>query len=113
MKTLNHGAPHVVWQSTTPGIEVVVCERRKAKIRAQEPAVRERYKQERIEKEARIAEMEANKAANMIEHEDEIQARPARSWFMSGTQKQALKDATKFAVTVRDLPCECLSSWRK
>lgn len=74
---------------------------RKAEITKLEPAVRERYKEERLEKEARIAEMEANKASNLIEHEDEIHARPARSWFMTEKEKQSLKEATKLAVTVR------------
>ena len=80
---------------------VCVCVCRRAKIAALEPAVKERYKEERIEKEARLAEMEASKASNMIEHAADIHSRPAREWFMTQKQKQELKDATKLAVTVR------------
>ena len=39
--------------------------------------------EERAEKALRVAEMEANKASNMITHRDEIYSRPARSWFQS------------------------------
>jgi len=45
--------------------------------------------EEREEKEIRKAEMEATKAANMLEHEAEIFARPARTWFQSQSQKKA------------------------
>jgi len=53
--------------------------------------------QEREEKELRKAEMEAQKAANMIEHEDEIYARPARTWFQSTKEKKEAADRAKSA----------------
>jgi ATP-dependent RNA helicase DDX27 len=40
----------------------------------------------------RKAEMEAQKAENLIEHEAEIYARPARTWFQTDKQKKALAD---------------------
>lgn len=45
--------------------------------------IRTILQQEREERALRIAEMEARKAKNLIEFEDEIKARPARTWFQS------------------------------
>lgn len=45
--------------------------------------IRTIIQQEREERALRIAEMEARKAKNLIEFEDEIKARPARTWFQS------------------------------
>ena len=39
--------------------------------------------------ELRRAEMEAAKAENMVEHEAEIHARPARTWFQTRKEKEA------------------------
>jgi ATP-dependent RNA helicase DDX27 len=48
--------------------------------------------QERFDKTNRVAEMEANKATNLIEHEEEIFARPAKTWFQTPIERQAAKD---------------------
>lgn len=53
--------------------------------------------EERDEKELRKAEMEAQKASNMIEHETEIYSRPARTWFQSEQQKKDVAAAAKEA----------------
>ena len=37
----------------------------------------------------RVAEMEMNKAHNLIEHRDEILSRPARVWFTEDSKKKA------------------------
>jgi len=42
--------------------------------------------------EMRKAEMEAQKAENMVEHEAEIHARPARTWFQTKKEKEAAVD---------------------
>ena len=44
--------------------------------------------EEREEMELRKAEMEAAKAENMVEHEAEIHARPARTWFQTRREKE-------------------------
>ena len=41
------------------------------------------------EKQLRRAEMEANKIKNMMVHEDDIQARPRRTWFQTKQEKEA------------------------
>jgi ATP-dependent RNA helicase DDX27 len=43
---------------------------------------------EKEEKQLRQAEMEVKKGQNLLEHEAEIYARPARTWFQSGKDKQ-------------------------
>ncbi|KAK2080603.1 hypothetical protein QBZ16_000457 [Prototheca wickerhamii] len=44
---------------------------------------------------ARRAEMEAQKATNMLEHEAEIFARPARTWFQTAKEKRAAAEAAR------------------
>lgn len=39
----------------------------------------------------RVTEMEANKARNMIIHQEEIQSRPPRVWFQSNSEKKKSK----------------------
>ena len=51
--------------------------------------------EEAEEKALRVAEMEANKASNLIAHREEIMARPARSWFQTSKERQATKDAAR------------------
>lgn len=43
----------------------------------------------------RMAEMEANKASNLIMHHDEIMARPKKSWFQNADQKKAVDEESK------------------
>ncbi|TXT15558.1 hypothetical protein VHUM_00061 [Vanrija humicola] len=54
-------------------------------------------KEEREEKAMRQADMEIRKGQNMVEHEDEIFSRPARTWFQSEKEKQTAKEAGKAA----------------
>ena len=53
--------------------------------------------EEREDKELRLAEMEATKAQNLLDHEDEIKARPKRSWFLSAMDKASIAAAAKAA----------------
>ena len=48
---------------------------------------------EAVAKMDRIAEMEATRAQNIIEHADEIQHRPRKEWFASNKQKQKTRMA--------------------
>ena len=72
-----------------------VVEKYQRQIEEFEEDVREILRQERDEKEIRVAEMEANKAANMMMFEDDIKARPAKTWFQSEAQKLELKKISK------------------
>jgi ATP-dependent RNA helicase DDX27 len=64
-----------------------------AKIESLEPHVEEVRQAEAVAKMDRLAEMEANKAQNIIEHSAEIKNRPKREWFASENQKQKTKEA--------------------
>ncbi|OCF33533.1 ATP-dependent RNA helicase DRS1 [Kwoniella heveanensis BCC8398] len=59
--------------------------------------VQEILKEEKEEKLLRQADMELKKGQNMVEHQDEIYARPARTWFQSEKEKQDAKSASKDA----------------
>eukprot|EP00177_Eucheuma_denticulatum_P001158 GFKZ01002087.1.p1 GENE.GFKZ01002087.1~~GFKZ01002087.1.p1 ORF type:complete len:712 (+),score=115.76 GFKZ01002087.1:90-2138(+) len=50
-------------------------------------AVNTVLKEEKQEKEMRMAEMELGKAGNMLKHADDIYARPARTWFQNESEK--------------------------
>lgn len=65
--------------------------------------VHEMLEQEKVDKELRVAEMEANKASNMMEHEREIMARPARTWFTSKREKEEDRRAEPDVEERRDL----------
>lgn len=68
-----------------------------SKVEAFERDVIQILKSEREEKELRKAEMEAQKASNMIDHHDEIYARPARTWFQTKAEKATIAGEAKKA----------------
>ncbi|KAJ3554550.1 hypothetical protein NM688_g3049 [Phlebia brevispora] len=51
--------------------------------------------EEKEEKQLRQAEMELRKGQNMIEHEEEIHSRPARTWFQTTKEKAKAQEASK------------------
>ncbi|KAG7360227.1 DEAD/DEAH box helicase domain protein [Nitzschia inconspicua] len=63
------------------------------KIESLEEHVDEVLQAEAVARMDRLAEMEATKAQNIIEHSDEINARPQRQWFASEKQKKMSKEA--------------------
>lgn len=63
------------------------------KIRMLEPHLKEVLQAEAIARLDRLADMEAAKAQNLIQHSSEIQSRPPREWFTSNKQKQLTKEA--------------------
>jgi len=78
-------------KSRTIPAEVVAHWRKK--VETLERDVIEVMKSERLEKEARKAELLATKAQNMMEHADEIYNRPERKWFQNSKEKKAVLDA--------------------
>ena len=62
------------------------------RIAALEPQVAEVLQEEGEEKAIRVAEMEANKANNLLEHAEEIKSRPARSWFQTEKEKKEIRE---------------------
>eukprot|EP00850_Spirogloea_muscicola_P009958 SM000057S18388 [mRNA] locus=s57:291437:296607:+ [translate_table: standard] len=66
-----------------------------ATIEAMEEDIAAILREEREEMALRKAEMEANKAQNMVEHEAEIYARPKKTWFQSNKERRATMTAAK------------------
>lgn len=64
-----------------------------AKINSLKPHIDEVLVAEAIARFDRIAEMEAIKAQNIIQHWDEIKARPQREWFASKKEKMSSQEA--------------------
>eukprot|EP00980_Cylindrotheca_fusiformis_P029441 scaffold23476_cov125-Cylindrotheca_fusiformis.AAC.9 len=64
-----------------------------AKIYSLEEHVEEVLQAEAVARMDRVAEMEAARAQNIIEHSDEIKARPQRQWFASEKDKKMTKEA--------------------
>lgn len=59
------------------------------------PEIKEIVQEEREEKELRRTEMELTKGENMLQHEQEIHSRPARTWFQSQKEKERAKETGK------------------
>lgn len=64
-----------------------------AKILSLKPHVNEVLAAEAVARMDRIAEMEAMKAQNIIQHWDEIKSRPQKEWFASSKEKLSTKEA--------------------
>ena len=64
-------------------------------IESLEPDIEEVMQAEAVARLDRLAEMEAIRAQNLIEHADEIKSRPAREWFASNKQKAMTKEEIK------------------
>ncbi|CAK9219563.1 unnamed protein product [Sphagnum troendelagicum] len=69
----------------------------RSKIEGMEDDVRAVQQEEREERALRKAEMEANKAQNMMDHEAEIYSRPKREWFQSTRDKRMIAAEAKAA----------------
>jgi ATP-dependent RNA helicase DDX27 len=63
------------------------------KIQSLEEHVQEVLQAEAVARMDRLAEMEATRAQNIIEHSDEIKSRPQRQWFASEKEKKMTKEA--------------------
>ncbi|KAJ8538254.1 hypothetical protein K7X08_014794 [Anisodus acutangulus] len=63
--------------------------------------------EEREEMALRKAEMEANKAENMIAHRDEIYSRPKRTWFVTEKEKKLVQKAAKESAAAKENGSEC------
>ncbi|GAA5909291.1 hypothetical protein JCM6882_003790, partial [Rhodosporidiobolus microsporus] len=89
---MKHAPPESVKQRTVPADVVAAVAK---ELKAMEGEVKAVVMEEREEKEIRRGNMEVQKAQNMLEHADEIKARPARTWFQSQSEKNASKNLGK------------------
>ncbi|CAM9971228.1 unnamed protein product [Scytosiphon promiscuus] len=67
----------------------------RSKVEGMESSVKAILTEEKVEKEERCAMMEADRAVNLVEHQKEIQARPARQWIVSQQRKTELAEESK------------------
>jgi superfamily II DNA/RNA helicase len=65
------------------------------KIRALEPELRDHFRREREKASLDALQMEAEKAENLLLHEQEISARPVRTWYQTERQKGELREASR------------------
>ncbi|KAF7791845.1 hypothetical protein EIP86_002869 [Pleurotus ostreatoroseus] len=65
------------------------------KLEEMKEEVTEVLQEEKEEKQLRQAEMELRKGQNLIEHEEEIHSRPARTWFQSAKEKSKAQELSK------------------
>jgi len=68
-------------------IPIDILENNRNKIEGMEDNIKQIILEEHEDREIRIAERDAAKAQNLVEHADEIKRRPQRTWFQSETQK--------------------------
>ncbi|KAM0793768.1 hypothetical protein ACM66B_001186 [Microbotryomycetes sp. NB124-2] len=85
---MKHAPPESIKQRSIP-VDVVSATAKQLK--ALEAEVKEVEREEKEEKAYRRGDMEITKARNMIEHEAEIKARPARTWFQTAQEKKIAK----------------------
>ncbi|CAN0349005.1 unnamed protein product, partial [Discosporangium mesarthrocarpum] len=52
-----------------------------------EASIKAILEEEKVEREARAAVMEADRAKNLMDHREEISSRPVRQWIMSEHRK--------------------------
>ncbi len=95
LRTVVKMAKEAAKSRTVPAGVIRKC---RAQIEAMEPDIRAILEAEYQEKLIRIAEMESSKGINMIVHRDTILRRPAKTWFQSEKDKQAVKARTRAAL---------------
>lgn len=66
-----------------------------AKIASLEPQIVQYVQDEVVKTQTDSALREVERAENLLLHEDEIKSRPARTWYQTESQKQALKEASR------------------
>ena len=92
-QVLKHAAQDSVQTRTVPAASVSYWTERVGEL---EGEIQELMLEEVEDKQLRLAEMEASKATNLVNHHDEIMARPPKTWFQTETQKQQAKEASKY-----------------
>lgn len=69
-------------------VPVLVIAKFEKTIEGMQGTIKEIYEEEKEDKLLGQAEMEMRKAQNLLDFDDEIKARPARTWFQTETEKQ-------------------------
>ena len=86
---MSQGAPDVIKRRVVPPEAIAAM---RARIEEMEEDLDAIMEEEKVERELRKASMEEEKTRNIVEHEEEIQARPKKTWFQSKEEKRATRD---------------------
>ena len=90
LKDIVRGAPDVIKRRVVPPDAVAAM---RARIEELEEDLEAVLEDEKVERELRRASMEEEKTRNTLEHEDEIHARPKKTWFQTKDEKRATREA--------------------
>ena len=90
LKDIVRGAPDVIKRRVVPPDAIAAM---RARIEGLEEDLEAVLEDEKVERELRRASMEEEKTRNTLEHEDEIHARPKKTWFQTKDQKRATREA--------------------
>jgi len=80
-----------------------VIEKYRDRIRRLESDIQAIEDAELQEKELRVTELKASKAQNLLQHRDEILARPKRTWFQTHSERMKDIGISNFTLRVRIL----------
>jgi len=80
-----------------------LIEKSSQRINHLETQIKEIVEEERTEKELRLAEMEATKAENILQHKEEIENRPKKVWYQTTQEKKVAKETSKKLVEESEL----------
>lgn len=97
--SLSSEGGRVLNRTIAPGVVAKFATR----IEAFEDKIGGLFEEERLRAKLNVAMREADRAQNLLEYEDEIEARPARTWYQSETQKQASKTASRLRAKDEEL----------
>ena len=89
-QVLKHASDHVVRTRTVPPEAVAHWV---DSIASFEEEIKAIMAEESADKALRVAEMEANKASNLMAHREEIMSRPARTWFQTEQERKSAKES--------------------
>ena len=67
-------------------------------VKSMQNELQEYFRQEKLKANIDELEMEAQKAENLLVHENEIQARPARTWYQTERQKMEQRETSREGV---------------
>lgn len=90
LKDIVRGAPDVIKRRVVPPDAIAAM---RARIEELEEDLEAVLEDEKVERELRRASMEEEKTRNTLEHEDEIHARPKKTWFQTKDEKRATREA--------------------
>ncbi|KAA8496417.1 DEAD-box ATP-dependent RNA helicase 28 [Porphyridium purpureum] len=103
-KLLNDIHKRALEKLTQRTVPVSVTNKWRERIDAAGAQLAEVLREERDEKQLRLAEMEVAKASNLMVHQEEIASRPARTWFQTKKQKDEVRSLTKQHALTRGAP---------